>query len=131
MPEIGCGEGESRRRPRRADLRPRNVRRAISAQGGSARRQHQRIRLCRRSSAAGADRQPAALAGGAAADDSAGLSAAAELSAAAGLPAAALSKRRAAAQSELILEQCAAPAELRRAIEQTDLALSARRRAAG
>ena len=52
MPEIRCGQGKPRDRAGRADFRPRRLRRAISAQGRSARRRQQFAWFCQRSAAA-------------------------------------------------------------------------------
>ncbi len=63
MPEIRRGQGECRSGPDRSDFRSRGLRRRVSAQGRSARREQQQLRFCRRRSAAARQcRQPAALA---------------------------------------------------------------------
>src|SRR5262249_4566886 len=122
LPQIRRGEGKSRTRSRRADLRAWCVRCGISAENRIIRRRLVGFRLRRRSATAGADRQPAALAGRTAA--AAKLSEFAELSELTNLS-------KLANLSGHLFEQPAAPAELRRAVESSDLARAARYGATG
>src|SRR5262245_17524369 len=122
LPQIRSGEGKPRTRSRRADLRARCVRCGIPAENCIIRRRLVGFRLCRRSAAAGPDRQSAALAGHTAAV--AKLSEFAELSE--------LTKLSELAKlSGQLSKQRAAPADLRRAVESSDLARAARFGATG